>query len=151
MKRLLFLLTFGAVALAAQIIPPSAPVAPAQSVTGLIPVPPSPTPTPAEIVAQAIVDGINAQVPARVAALKNIWETLWENPRATPQEIFDVLGSNGGLVLLGGQLAVQDITAIATAINTTPEALLGDAKYLTTKFPVVIDESGNVTVQPLEP
>lgn len=114
--------------------------------TGLIPVPTSPTPTPAEVVANTIIQSVNAQVPTRVAALKNIWETLWENHRATPQEIFDELGGNGALVLLAGQLAVTDLTNIAQAIGKTPEELIGDAKYLTVKHPVTIAENGVVTV-----
>jgi hypothetical protein len=39
------------------------------------------------------------------------------------------------------------VTAIATALGTTAEALLEDAKYLTPKQPVTFHQDGTVTLQ----
>lgn len=147
MKKYILILLLGAAALSAQIVPMSGPsVLTMSAATGLIPVAQSPTPEPAEIVAQTIVDAVNAQVPIRVAALKNVWETLWENPRATPQEIFNELGPNGALVLLAGSLCVADLENIADAIGKTFAELVGDEKYYTTKHPVNVNQDGTVTV-----
>jgi hypothetical protein len=113
----------------------------------LIPQPETPAPAPAKVVADTLVDGVNAQLATRVAALKNLWETLWENPRATPAEILAELGPRGGLVLLAGSLAVDDLEACAAAAGTTATALLGDDKYLTTPVPITVGEDGTVTLQ----
>lgn len=121
------------------------------SVTGLIPVPLPPSPGPAEVVAASLVELVNDQVPKRVSSLIVAWETLWENPRATPQEIFDALHArqpgSGALVLLAGSLCVQDLENIANAIGATFEELVGESKYYTTKIPFTLNQDGSITLQ----
>jgi hypothetical protein len=107
----------------------------------LIPTPETPEPI-AHIVANAIIEGCNAAVKDRVERMKNLWETLWENDRATPAEILMALGTNAATIFQAAALARTDLEAIANLANTTSEALLGDAKYLTTAFPVTIENNG---------
>jgi hypothetical protein len=106
----------------------------------------APTQTAAQIVAEAVIDGCNAGLNDRVSRMKNMWETVWDNPRATPPEIFAALGTKGRVVLLAAVQVRADLTALATLSGTTAEALLGDAKYLSPRYPVTIASDGRVTV-----
>jgi len=106
-----------------------------------------PMPTPAEEVVRALEEGMNAAMLDRVARFKNLWETLWENPRATPAEVLAEWGPNAAKAFRLGALARADLEATAREAGTTAEALLGDAKYLTPKFEVTINhETGFVTL-----
>lgn len=106
----------------------------------------APTETPAQIVAEAVIDGCNAGLNDRVSRMKNLWETVWDNPRATPVQIFAALGTKGKIVLQAAGQVRADLTALANISGTTAEALLGDAKYLTPRYPVTIHADGHVTV-----
>lgn len=113
----------------------------------LIPVPQSPEPTPAELSASAVVDGVNGEHAHDIMVMKNLWETLWENHRATPVEIFSVLGPRGYLVLQAGAAQIAHLQASAQLAGTNLEEILGDAKYLTTKYPVTLNGDGSVNVE----
>jgi hypothetical protein len=104
------------------------------------------TQDPAQVVAEAIVQGCNAALHDRVSRIKNLWETLWENERATPAQILAALGTNARRVFQAAALARADLEAIAALANTTPTALLGDAKYLTPKFPVTFLPDGSAVL-----
>lgn len=108
----------------------------------------APTETPAALAAEAIVDGCNAALNDRVQRVKNLWETLWENDRATPAQILAALGTNARRVFQAAALARSDLEAVAALANTTPTALLGDAKYLTPKFPVTFFPDGRAVLTP---
>jgi hypothetical protein len=103
-------------------------------------------PPAAEIVAQTLVDGVNAGLESRVSQMKNLWETLWENPRATPAEVLLALGTNAGKLFLAAVKARADLIEMATLAGTTAEQLLGDSKYLSPKFPVTVHANGTVTL-----
>lgn len=104
-------------------------------------------PTPAEEVAKALQEGVNAGLVDRVSRMKNLWETLWENPRATPAEILAELGPKGRTLFLAAAKARTDLEELATLAGTTATALLGDAKYLAPKLAVEINaETGVVTL-----
>lgn len=105
-----------------------------------------PTQDPAQVVAEAIVQGCNAALTDRVSRIKNLWETLWENERATPAEVLAALDVNARKIFQAAALARADLEAVATLAGTTPTALLGDAKYLTPKLPVTFHDDGRVTI-----
>jgi hypothetical protein len=105
-----------------------------------------PVEPPAQIVADAIFEGCNAALQDRVARIKNLWETLWENERATPAQILVALGTNAHLVFQAAALARTDLEAVAELAGITPMALLGDAKYLTPKFPVTFFPDGSAVL-----
>lgn len=113
----------------------------------LIPIPQSPIPTPAENVAQALIEGVNGEHFHDIGIHKNLWETLWENTRATPQEVFDVLGPRGALVLQAGSIQVAHLTASAQTLGKTAAEILGHEKYLTTAKPVTVNPDGSITVE----
>lgn len=101
---------------------------------------------PAQLAAAAIVDGCNAALNDRVARVKNLWETLWENDRATPAQILSALGPNARRVFQAAALARADLEAVATLAGKTPTELLGDAKYLSPKFPVTFFPDGRAAL-----
>lgn len=107
-----------------------------------------PTEAPAQLVADAIVEGCNEALTDRVKRIKNLWETLWENERATPAQILAALGTNARKIFQAAALARADLEAVATLAGTTPTALLGDAKYLTPKAAVTFHADGRVTLTP---
>jgi len=100
----------------------------------------------AEIVAEAIVEGCNSAVKDRCDRMKNMWSRLWENERATPAQVLTSLGTNARKVFQAAALARADLEAIATLANTTPTALLGDAKYLSPKYAVTFWPDGRATL-----
>jgi len=104
------------------------------------------TQDPAHVVAEAIAQGCNAALTDRVSRIKNLWETLWENERATPAQILAALGTNASKVFRAAALARTDLESIATLAGTTPAILLGDAKYLTPKLAITFHQDGRVTV-----
>ena len=101
----------------------------------------------AQVVAQALIDGANAGLGDRVARMRNLWETLWENPRATPAEILAELGPKAKTLFQAAAQARTDLEIMAQLAGTTATALLGDAKYLNPKQPVTIHPDGTVTLQ----
>lgn len=101
---------------------------------------------PATLAAQAIIDGCNAALLDRVARVKNLWETLWENERATPSQILTALGTHARRVFQAAALARSDLEAVAALAGKTPTELLGDAKYLTPKFPVTFFPDGRAVL-----
>jgi ABC-type branched-subunit amino acid transport system substrate-binding protein len=105
-----------------------------------------PTQDPSQVVAEAIVQGCNAALNDRVSRIKNLWETLWENERATPAHILAALGTNASKIFQAAALARADLEAIATLAGTTPTALLGHAKYLTPKLAITFHQDGRVTL-----
>lgn len=107
-----------------------------------------PMPTPAQEVVRALEEGMNAAMWDDVARMKNLWETVWENPRATPAEVLAEWGPDAAKAFRLGALARAHLEAIAEEAGTTAEVLLGDSKYLTPKLPVNINhETGFVTLQ----
>lgn len=107
----------------------------------------TPTSEPAaQVVAETIIDGCNSGLADRVARMQNMWSTLWENPRATPAEILAALGTKGKIIFQAAAQARADLTVMATLAGTTPEALLGDVKYLAPKQAVTIHSNGTVTL-----
>jgi hypothetical protein len=105
-----------------------------------------PTEPAADIVAESIVEGCNAALKDRCDRVKNLWEMLWENDRATPAQILTALGTNARKVFQAAALARTDLEAVATLANTTPAALLGDAKYLSPKYAVTFWPDGRATL-----
>ena len=103
--------------------------------------------TAAELAAGALIEGANAGLADRVARMKNLWETLWENPRATPAEILAALGTKAKTLFIAAARARTDLEQMAILAGTTAEALLGDVKYLTPKFAVDVHADGTVTLQ----
>jgi hypothetical protein len=106
----------------------------------------------AKAAAIAVLGKINKVKSKAISDHKEAWSKIWDNPKASPQEIFDELGSEGGIVLVAGSLQVDYITLITDAINNrdgssyTAADWLGDPKYLTTGKPVTVNEDGTVTV-----
>lgn len=112
----------------------------------LIPAPPPPEKTQAERIAEAIIAESNRHFPQRLDTFKNLWSLLWENDTATPADILAAWGTNARLMFQAAAAERTWITTIATATNTTPEALLGDSKYLTPALLVTIHQDGTVTL-----
>jgi hypothetical protein len=104
-------------------------------------------PDAAEVVAEALMEGANVGLADRVARMKNLWETLWENPRATPAEILAALGPKAKRLFQAAGQARADLEVMAGLAGKTTVELLGDAKYLTPKFPVTFHSDGTVTLQ----
>jgi hypothetical protein len=113
----------------------------------LIPAPPPPEKTQAERIAEAIIAESNRHFPQRLDTFKNLWSLLWENDTATPADILAAWGTNAKLMFQVAAAERTWIITLATALNTTPEALLGDAKYLTPAQPVTLHPNGTVTLQ----
>ena len=113
----------------------------------LIPAPTPPEKTQAERVAEAIIAESNRHFPQRLDLFKNLWSMLWENDTATPAEILTAWGTNAKLMFQAAAAERTWIVTLATALSTTPEALLGDAKYLTPAQPVTFHPDGTVTLQ----
>jgi len=103
-------------------------------------------PTPAQEVVKALQEGVNAGLADRVSRMKNLWETLWENPRATPTEILAELGPKATTLFQVAGKARADLEEMAKLAGTTAEVLLGDAKYLTPAAPVTFHQDGTVTL-----
>jgi hypothetical protein len=103
-------------------------------------------PHQAQEAAASIAAGCNDAIQERVLRLKNMWSTLWENERATPEQILAALGTNASKVFQAAALARTDLEAIATLAGTTPAILLGDAKYLTPKLAITFHQDGRVTL-----
>jgi hypothetical protein len=104
-------------------------------------------PTPAELVAEALLDGTNAGLADRVNRMKNLWETLWENPRATPAEILAELGTKAFTLFQAAGAGVADLETLAKLMGTNAEELLGDVKYLSAAAPVNFNPDGTVTLK----
>ena len=96
---------------------------------------------------KALQEGVNAGLADRVSRMKNLWETLWENPRATPTEILAELGPKATTLFQVAGKARADLEEMAKLAGTTAEVLLGDAKYLTPAAPVTFHQDGTVTLQ----
>ena len=114
----------------------------------LIPTAAPPEKTQAERIAEAILAESNRHFPQRLDTFKNLWSLLWENATATPAEILAAWGTNARLMFQAAAAERTWITTLAAALNTTPEALLGDSKYLTPAAPVTFHPDGSVTVTP---
>lgn len=115
--------------------------------TELIATPTPPEKTQAERIAEAIIAESNRHFPQRLETFKNLWSLLWENDTATPAEILAAWGTNAKLMFQAAGAERAWIVTIGTALGTTPEALLGDAKYLTPALPITIHPDGTVTLQ----
>jgi hypothetical protein len=102
----------------------------------------------AEQVAEALIESINITAKERIERFKSGWTMLWENERASPGEILAALGPKARSVFAAASIARSDLQAMAALAGTTPEALLGDAKYLTPRLPIVIHTDGTVTLAP---
>lgn len=113
----------------------------------LIPAPPPPEKTQAERIAEAIIAESNRHFPQRLDTFKNLWSLLWENATATPAEILAAWDTNAKLMFQAAGAERAWVTTIAAALGTTPEELLGDAKYLTPAQPVTFHQDGTVTLQ----
>lgn len=113
----------------------------------LIPTAPPPEKTQAERIAEAIIAESNRHFPQRLDTFKNLWEQLWENDTAPPADILAAWDTNAKLMFQTAGAERTWITTIATALNTTAEALLGDAKYLAPALPVTVHPDGTVTLQ----
>jgi len=99
-------------------------------------------------VADSLIGAVNAEHDHDIRTHKTLWETLWENPRvSSAQEVFDELGVYGSIILQAGSCQVTNVENQAAILGTTAAELFGDAKYLTTKHPVTINQDGSVTVQ----
>ena len=88
------------------------------------------TPTPyAELVAQNVIDVINFEITRRVLVQKDTWTSLWENPKATPQEIIAALGDSINIVFAVSSENCNHINRAAQAVGKTITDYL-DEKYL---------------------
>jgi hypothetical protein len=113
----------------------------------LIPAPPPPEKTQAERIAEAIIAESNRHFPQRLDTFKNLWSLLWENDTATPADILAAWGTNAKLMFQVASAERTWIITLATALNTTAEALLGGDKYLNPALPVTFHPNGTVTLQ----
>jgi hypothetical protein len=104
-------------------------------------------PTPAQHVAQLLINGVNEGLADRVNRMRNLWELLWQDPRATPAEILAELGTRATLLFQAASKARADLEAIAPLAGTDAATLLGDAKYLSPAAPVTFHADGKVTLQ----
>lgn len=80
------------------------------------------------------------------------WKNVWENPRATPQEIMAALGQNAVKVLTASTVDAGWFTALASATGK-PVSDFINPKYLAVKEGWVITPNvdGSVTVTPPTP
>ncbi len=104
-------------------------------------------PTPAQHVAQLLVSGVNEGLAHRVAQMRNLWELLWQDPRATPAEILAELGTKATLLFQAASKARADLEQMAALAGTDAATLLGDAKYLAPAAPVTFHANGSVTLK----
>lgn len=122
----------------------------AMAAAQIIPLPADVVKTAARQEAELLSRAINDRQRDDVVIHKILWERLWENAKATPQEIFNELHAINpdapNKVLLAGRAMVQHITASAELAESTAVLELGDAKYLTTKYTVDFAPDGKVTV-----
>lgn len=113
----------------------------------IIPVVEDPPVPVGKIIADDLVNGINPELDRRIAHFKNRWETLWENPREKPDVIVGHMGNRAARFFLAGSIERDYMQAIATATDQTFAELVGDEKYITTKYPVTVNPDGTVTVE----
>ena len=105
-------------------------------------------PTPVEqIIANDLTGRINPELSRRLAFFKNSWDTTWENPRSTPDAVVEAMGTKAARFFLAGSIERDYFQSIATALGVTFAELVGDDKYLTTKYPVTVNENGTATVE----
>jgi hypothetical protein len=114
----------------------------------LIPETPAPPVPQGQRIADAMVTDCNRLFAERITRFKDLWLQLWENPTATPTEILEGYSTRGKIMFQAAAAERQWMTTIATALGTTPEALLGDTKYLTPAAPVTFHQDGTVTLAP---
>lgn len=112
----------------------------------IIPVEETPPVPVGKTIADDLVNGINPELDRRIAHFKNRWETLWENPREKPDVIVGYMGNRADRFFLAGSIERDYMQAIATATGQTFAELVGDEKYITTKYPVTVNPDGTVTV-----
>ena len=90
--------------------------------------------TAAELAAESVLTGTNDSFTQRLATRRVLWETVWANPRegATPQAIVDAMGTNAVLIFTASTLDAQFFAALAAAMGTTVEDLVGvdNVQYL---------------------
>jgi hypothetical protein len=103
-----------------------------------------------QIVAETLIEGVNSGFDDRILRFKNLWETLWENGRATPEEILEKLGTKAILIFQTANLALQDLTAMCQISGSDLSEVLGNSKYLTVAKPITVNQDGSVIITPVE-
>lgn len=112
----------------------------------IIPVDPPDQPDLAKLIADDLVNSINPELERRIAWFKNRWETCWENSREEPDVIVEAMGPKAARFFLAGSIERDYMQAIAQALDLTFEELVGDGKYVTTKYPITVYPDGTVIV-----
>ena len=91
---------------------------------------------------QATQNGIINNNNMALQTLQNVvmsnWNTVWNNPNFTPQQIFDQFGTDAGTLFSLG-------VAACTFIETIQPGSL-DTKYLSAALPYIINSDNTVTV-----
>ncbi len=106
----------------------------------LIPIPDETT--PAQRAARQIVNSLNATFDAMLVGHQSIFERLWINPAAAPQEILDALHE----LLPGGARTLFDLGGLQVqTILTAKPGAMEPAQYMPPRQ-VAYNEDGSVTV-----
>ena len=74
---------------------------------------PSTPESKATVIARCIIDSLKAEMTHRASIHQNLFRTVWQNPDATPEQIFEALGSRGKSVLDVAGMNVQSLAALA--------------------------------------
>lgn len=103
--------------------------------------------TVAEQTASQLKNTMDMEIRRRVMFRKQAWSSVWENSRATPQEIMTALGTNAVKVLAASTVDAGWFTALATTTGK-PVSDFIDPKYLAIKagWTVTPNQNGSVTV-----
>lgn len=116
----------------------------------LIPTAAPETKTPAQVVAESLIDGMNGALKSRIDSRRVLWETTWENPRATPHEIVAALGNKAALIFASAGLEADMLAQIAAARGVTVAQLIGAANVKTLTVPAgwaaTLNQDGTVSL-----
>ncbi len=142
MKTLAFILALTALALIA-------PFSVADDVE-LLAVPKPPARTAGDDIADEMARDINGELTRRVEAHKRLWQVLWHNPSATPDEICAGLGTRAAALFRASALNLKQLGEIAALAGKTL-ADLGLADYATPPRQPTLHDDGTVTLAPPAP
>lgn len=121
----------------------------------LIPTATPETKTPAQIVAESLVEGMNNALKSRIDSRRVLWETTWENPRATPQQIVSALGNKAAIVFASAGLEAAMLEQVAAARGVSVAQLIGEANMKTLTVPpgwaATLNQDGTVALSYTKP
>lgn len=111
----------------------------------LIPTTPPPEKTAAEKIADSLIETMNAEVKHRVEIHKQIFDVVWHDERATPQQILAALGTKAKLLFQVSAANKAHLQTLATTVGKTLNDFL-PAEYQTPPLPFTIHNDGTVTI-----